>query len=408
MPVPAERDGARRRPDAGPGRAVDHDADGSEPEGLRRTPGEHHRETRPAVRAERGVEKFLFEQIALAPSLRLDEQDPEKIFGMEGNKAMRFVGRGYTTSAANTLAGVPPEKRDLIYDVFDALDPLARTQRETQTARPVGSGPMLIARILRHSDALEELRAERQLDREHLVPLLYGDLGVTAADDNRKINNALEQKTLARMDIAVPLMTMLDESGESFDDCVAAIQEGRRLANAPYVSSGNGHLEELDGTAKGGRRTLIGDLIRPTNAKRIGGGDVLQEADRRFTFRFPDGGTLVAQPGRMEDAGVLDSCNAIAARIETLCGEVHPKQLASLFFTLSQSGVGGNLKDAFQAQGIESDEHMALSFALAKDDATGAVTVTCTEPNGFPVHFHWTVTVALDGTVTSTPMVIEG
>ncbi len=110
----------------------------------------------------------------------------------------------------------------------------------------------------------------------------------------------------------------------------------------------------------------------------------------------------------MEDAGVLDSCNAIAARIEALCGEVHPKQLASLFFTLSQSGVGGNLKDAFQAQGIESDEHMALTFALAKDDATGAVTVTCTEPNGFPVHFHWTVTVALDGTVTSTPMVIEG
>ncbi len=50
---------------------------------------------------------------------------------------------------------------------------------------------------------------------------------------------------------------------------------------------------------------------------------------------------------------------------------------------------------------------MALTFALAKDDATGAVTVTCTEPAGFPVRFRWTVTVALDGTVATTPLVVE-
>ncbi len=41
-----------------------------------------------------------------------------------------------------------------------------------------------------------------------------------------------------------------------------------------------------------------------------------------------------------------------------------------------------------------------------KDDATGAVTVTYSEPEGFPFHFHWTATVALDGTTTTTPMVI--
>jgi hypothetical protein len=57
----------------------------------------------------------------------------EMIAGSRPGLAQRFE--------ANTLAGVPPEKRDLIYDVFDALDPLARTQRETQTAKPVGSGP---------------------------------------------------------------------------------------------------------------------------------------------------------------------------------------------------------------------------------------------------------------------------
>ncbi len=49
---------------------------------------------------------------------------------------------------------------------------------------------------------------------------------------------------------------------------------------------------------------------------------------------------------------------------------------------------------------------MALTFTLAKDNATGAITVTYSEPEGFPFHFHWTATVALDGTTTTTPMVI--
>ena len=45
-----------------------------------------------------------------------------------------------------------------------------------------------------------------------------------------------------------------------------------------------------------------------------------------------------------------------------------------IYFALSQSAVGMNLKGGFRAQGIESDEHMALTYTLAKDDATGAVT----------------------------------
>lgn len=34
------------------------------------------------------MEKFLMESIALDPNARLDSQDPEELFGMEGNKAM--------------------------------------------------------------------------------------------------------------------------------------------------------------------------------------------------------------------------------------------------------------------------------------------------------------------------------
>ena len=50
---------------------------------------------------------------------------------------------------------------------------------------------------------------------------------------------------------------------------------------------------------------------------------------------------------------------------------------------------------------------MAVTFTLAKNADTGAVTITYSEPEGFPVHFHRTSTIALDGTVTTTPMVIE-
>ena len=41
------------------------------------------------------------------------------------------------------------------------------------------------------------------------------------------------------------------------------------------------------------------------------------------------------------------------------------------------------------------------------------VNITYSEPNGLkgkddkPLHFHWTATVALDGTTTSTPLVID-
>jgi hypothetical protein len=212
---------------------------------------------------------------------------------------------------------------------------------------------------------------------------------------------------MAHMDIVYPLMVMMNESGESIDACIAAIREGRRLPNAPYVSSGTGHLEELDGTADGGRRTMIGDIIRSTNAKYINGGPVMQQADTRFTFRFPDGSTLVARIGDLGKREVSQFCTAIADRIETLCGKVHPKQLSAIYFALSQSGTGMNTKEGFRSRGIESDEHMALTFTLARDAATGSVTITCTEPQGFPFHFHWITTVTLSGTVTSTPMVIE-
>ena len=104
--------------------------------------------------------------------------------------------------------------------------------------------------------------------------------------------------------------------------------------------------------------------------------------------------------------------NAIADKLERLCGKVHEKQLAAVYYALSQSAASA-LKGAFIARGVASDEHMALTHTISRDNATGTVTIVTSQPEGLkdrdnrPLNFHWTTTVALDGTVTSTPIVIE-
>ena len=353
------------------------------------------------------VEKFLFEEIATNPSHDLDEQNPENIFSMERNKAMRFLGRSYMMSATDTFAAIPPEKRGLLYDVFDALDPLAMTQEAKNPHKKIGQGAMLISRILKHYDEVEQLRAEGHLDREHIVPLLYGDLGVAPNADNKQIEDQIRRKIYANRDVMHSLSFLVNDSGATFDECVTALRAGQRLPNAPYVASATGELSELDGTATGGRNMMLGDLHRPSNPKHISDETlILKPENLRFTFHFPDGETVAAKTGPKDDPEVIAANNAIADKIETLCGKVHQKQLAKIYFCCSQSN-GMNVAGAFTMQDIATNEHMALSFTLAKDEATGAVTVTYTEPEGFPVHFHWTATVALDGTITSTPLVIE-
>ena len=116
---------------------------------------------------------------------------------------------------------------------------------------------------------------------------------------------------------------------------------------------------------------------------------------------------LPAKPGLEEDEGVLPSCNAIAYKIAELCGRVHPKQIANICYALSQSGTGGFTKGGLLPYGIASDEHLALTFTLSRDEATGAVTVKCSEPAGLPVKFSWTVTVDVNGNVTTTPMRVD-
>ena len=201
---------------------------------------------------------------------------------------------------------------------------------------------------------------------------------------------------------------LLADSGVTIAEGIAAIQSGRRLPCAPGIASYNGQFSELDGTAKGGRATMLGDLLRPSMPSYIANGEpVIFEDDTKFIVHFQDGQTLVAETWMANNPQVIASGKAIADKIEGICGAVHPKQLASVYFSLSQSAVSTTIKSGFTGNGIASDEHMALTFSISKNAETGAVIIAYSEPAGFPIHFSWTTTVALDGSVKTTPMVVE-
>ena len=358
-------------------------------------------------KSETPIEKLVFEDLAHS-DVDLNKDKPEELFDMKNNRAMRFVGRGYTTSFSISLMSLSPEKRALLYDVFDALHPLANTAEEKRTEQAIGQGPLLAARVLKNFDKVAALQNAGQLDRAHLVPILYSDLDVQQNATNDQIQEAYGIKLASNAKIMGPLHMLLEASGTTMDEAADAINNGKRLPNAPGVFSFSCWLEALDGTANEGRKTMLGDILRPSNPhypsnKKF----VLDDENVKFVFNFPDGKTIDAKVGDANNPEVVANGKSIADKIENLCGKVHVNQLNNVYFLMSQSALGTNLKDGFKLQGIASNEHMPLTFTLSKDEESGDITIAYSEPKGFPVHFSWTATVAQDGTTTVTPMVME-
>ena len=108
-------------------------------------------------KAKIGVEKFVFEELSVNGNIPLDAQNPEDIFGMEKNPAMQFVGRGYATSLSNSLAQMQPEKRKLIYAVFNALDPLPDASSGGKRDK-VDYSLLVASRVMKNYDAIAALQ----------------------------------------------------------------------------------------------------------------------------------------------------------------------------------------------------------------------------------------------------------
>ena len=358
--------------------------------------------------SERGLEKFVLEEIASNPAFDLDEQDDDKLFAMENNKAMRFVGLNYGDSGYCTLAAVPPAKRALLFDVVDLLrGPVAHTQAEKEEQRDFSYRTILLARILKHSDELEDLKLEGHFDRARVVPLLFGDLNVAATATAGQIDDAIGDAIGAMPpEISFAVSDLASCTGATFAQCRTAIEQGQPLPNAPYVVSQSPALRDL-GTADAARETLLGDILRPENAGQLPANTpILDEAQLHFTFRIQGAEPLVARwEGNEEEVRAAN--RPIADKLAELCGNAHPEQFSAVCYAMSQSGAGSKVRSAFTTHQIGTNEHLPLSFNITRSNETGAIEIVCSEPAGFPLHFRWTTTVALDGTVTSTPLVIE-
>ena len=353
--------------------------------------------------------KFLLEEIAVNDKLPLDAENPEDIFGMGKNPAMRFVGREHTMSFANSLAQITPEKRSVIYAVFDAFDKLPVNAGQRAKREEVDQSALLAARVLKNFDAVAALQSVGKLSRTSLVPLLYPDFNLPPTASNKQIAATYDAKIMENADIAMQVHQFAVNAGVSVEEAVDAVVNGKHIDNLPGISDFNGHLDELDGTPAGGRTTMIGDIHRPTKPQFIESKtDAISEENAKFVFNFPGGEKLVAKPGASEWQDVRDSSNAIADKLDELCrGKVHPKQLSNVYFALSQSGIGGNMKGGLQKYGLNSDEHAAVTFTLSRNDETGAVMIKYSEPEGLPVKFNWTTTIDVDGNSTTTPMRVD-
>ena len=362
-------------------------------------------------------EKFLFEEIAINKSIPLDANDPERVFGMEANPTTRFVARGYTNSMVNTFAQVPPEKRHLLYDVFDLLAPLGRTEEEVEANKPIRSFCTEIAsRVLLHYDEIAAMKAAGELTKANFLARFFTD--VPGADDMTprqfydaffmRLNGPILTDILqGHIEHIANVTMMVQQAGVTLDEAAKAAMEGRRLPLAPYVTDLIGKLEEMDGTADGGRNTMLRDFVRPSAPHRIDDkSSLVSEENRVFKVVFPDKTEMKSMSGNERDAAVAAHNGEIADKIADFCGNVHPAQLSSVYFALTQAA-SSPVKDGFLNQGIKSDEHTALTYTLSKNAETGDITVTYSEPEGFLFHFHWTATIAIDGTTTTTPIVVE-
>ena len=362
----------------------------------------------------RSHEKFIFDEIAVNANLSLRPASPEDVFGMANNPATRFVGRDYMLSMTNTLAQIPPEKRSLLYAVFDAMSPLNRTAADKAANTKFSMNVTLAMRVLKNYDAVAALRDAGNLDRAHVIELLFSDFGIPPTATNLQMYNLYTDGMVALMrnelrtqpQLLGPVELTLQRTGVTKQEAVAAVLEGRTLPSAPHHSPITSAYESLF-TAQGGRTAMCTDLGRPAIATFAGtDAPVSGEANARFKFRFADGTSFAVEQNPGQDAQGVRSPAGAADKVAEFCGTLHQAQLSAVYYALSQSALVP-LNRGLLPYGVNSTEHAPVTYTLDKNAETGDITIRYSEPDGFPIHFSWQTTVHLDGTTESTPLAVE-
>ena len=374
-------------------------------------------------------ERFVFEELAVNGAHDLSGTDPEKLFGMKDNAAMRFFGTNRQAHFTGVMASVPPEKRGAIFAVFDKLSkPLPETKEDAKAfydmplvERGVRDSSLVIGRILRHLPEIESLMAKGKLTEANIVKTLCPDMPSSdwtingLNDFTHNVDDVAKTKMRALgldeqkvEDLGEKIQLVMEETCCTVDEAVEAVMTGKRVAPPRYMTNATYDTYKLDGTTKAARAQLdgggSGDFFR---AYDYGAADDPQNKDKffikdkdslAFGFTFPDGTSLKANAGVHKG-----NIPQILDKLESLAGRVHPRQQTALLFAVSQAGICA-LKGGLETYGIGSSEHAAVDFTLSKDDKTGDITVRYSSPKALPFSFEWTATVSPDGYVSTTPL----
>ena len=369
----------------------------------------------------KGYEKFVFEAFACDPNANLAETDKEKLFGFENNAASSFIGRDYARDVASTMAKIPPEKRSVVYASFDLFCRLATDANDAKVSNTrnrellQGERTLFLARVLKNLDKLEALQAKGQLTARNLIKTCFPDMRDKTGYDLQALHRHFDaiDAELARpeeeggkyMGLAGPINMMMETTGCTLEEADKALHGGAPIPPLDYVSAGQLPLEAFDGTTRGGRKTLEGDLVRPQNYSRLSDGvDLIPEGpDVGFGFTFPGERRFVANA----NPKWRDNIPKVGDKVEAMCGAVHVKQANAVMLMLSQSGLGPITK-GLKGYGINSSEHSAVEYSLSRNEDTGDVTIKYESPKALPFRFEWTATVDIEGNVKSTPLKFEG
>ena len=376
------------------------------------------------------LERFVFEDLAVNGSLNLKETDPEKIFGVKDNAAMRFFAGNRGLNFTGVLANMPPEKRGVVYQVFDNLHlPLAETKEEALAREKMSSAKLgvrnphlVIGRILRHLPEIEKLAANNNLTEANIVKTLFPDMQPRTWTREGMNQFSHDITTLAQdiliakgMDDAdaeaagMSILLTMEETCCTLQEGMESFETGKRIDPPQYMTTATFSIEKLDGTTKAARDLLDGgdkngDLYRPYNYAQADDHKnpskffIKNPDNLAFGFTFPDGTSLKTGAGKY--AGNIPT---VLDKIESLAGKVHPRQQSAVMFAVSQAGIGC-LKGGLKGYGINSSEHAAVDFSLSKDDATGDIMIRYSSPKELPFSFEWTATIKTDGSMSTTPL----
>ena len=371
------------------------------------TPTKRNLDVRAGARdAKLGLERFLFEDIAVNPGFDLGETDPERAFGVEHNTVGRFMTTAANTSILGTLVNVPPKQRRVVCAAFNALATLAT---DAKPAERIIHESIFLAHVLRNLPKLEAIMARTgTLTGRDVIKNCFPEIRRPGNCDIATVRAWEDEISTAglRNPRATPaIMAQMESAGATFNEAANAVAHGKTLPTLPYYSDAQYSIQEASSVAACGLATMNRDICRQSGYTVSKGGqdrNAFPEGNLSWKFNFPDGERLKTRASRQGDIP------RVGEKIRQLCGDVHQKQIGAVGYMLSQSALSPMVQKPLAKYGIVTNEHSPVDFTLSRDPRTGAVTITYSSPKELPVKFSWTATVAVDGTVRSTPFTITG